>query len=91
MFIIVSETYPQEEDLSSVVTELTRDNIPWFEIPANTDEIKDGKAIARFIPDKEFYEEFRLEDSDMEKQYRVESYNVEKWLKERHGTNINTN
>jgi hypothetical protein len=90
MFVIVTSALPKETDVSSITSGLDRDNIAWFEIPANNETVKNGKAVARFLSDEEFYTEFIIEDAHMEKKYRMESNLVEKWLKEHHGENINS-
>jgi len=90
MFVIVTSALPKDTDVSSITSGLDKDNIAWFEIPANNEEIKDGKAVARFLSDEEFYTEFKIEDAEMEKKYHTESNLVERWLKEHHGKNINS-
>jgi hypothetical protein len=90
MFIIVTSALPKDTDVSSITSCLDRDNIAWFEIPANNEDIKNGKAVARFLSDEEFYTEFKMEDASMESKYRMESNLVERWLKKHHGENINS-
>jgi hypothetical protein len=84
MFIFVTEAVEREVDLSFVTDQLDKDHIMWFEIPAGNNEIKNGRAIARWISDDEFAK-YRLEDEKHGEEMWAESEKVENWLKERHG------
>jgi len=86
MFIIVTSAEPKGTDVSNITNQLDKDNIAWFIIPANSEQVKDGQAVARFLSEQEFHQEFKINEEEVSRIQR-ESNLVEKWLKEHHSEN----
>jgi len=90
MFIMVTEAVEQDVDLKYVTDQLDKDHILWFEIPANNDTVKNGKAITRWISDIEFNTQYKLEDVKHGEQLMDESDRIMNTLRDRHGPIIDT-
>jgi hypothetical protein len=87
---MVTEAVEHDVDLKYVTDQLDKDHILWFEIPANNDTVKNGKAITRWISDIEFNTQYRLEDVDHGCELMDESDRIMNTLRDKHGTIIDT-
>jgi len=90
MFIMVTKAVEQDVDLSYVTDQLDKDHILWFEIPASNEEVKNGKAITRWVSDMEFNTQYSLEDEKHGEELMDESDMIMNLLRDRHGTIIDS-
>jgi len=86
MFVLVTNALERDDPyIPNITKELDKDHILYFEVPAKSDTIKNGIAIARYVGEEEFNRHYWLEDDAHAEEFITESEQVEQWLKEHNG------
>ena len=91
MFIIVTEVVDENTNLDGIISLLDRDNILWFDIPASSDDVKNGKFIARYITEDQFKDEFIIDSQETLNRYLKENIEVYEWLEGNYGSVVKPN